>query len=908
MAANYDSQTQKIIDIRVDYQKAIQDIGKLREEIVRLEEEQKNLKAVTKEDGLAFEEAQRQIATNELALRQYKEEMRGLMKVTQNEIRQREQSVGSLKAMRAELSNLVKRYDEMGKAQREDENIGGALAAQIKDLSDKIKEAEYSTNRFYRNVGNYADAGKSLKQELREITQQLAEMKIKGETNSDEYQNLAQRAGRLKDALNDTSAEVQRLASDTGTLDSVLSAMTTGGGVFEAVTGSLELMGVTTMEVEEAQKKLQATMAVVQGLTAVQNNLQKQSALMLGVSAVQMWALQKAEVAEAASKNASTLGTIAATAAQKVFNAVAKANPYVLLATALVSVVGALALFAAGTKKAEAAQKAMDAELANTDKQLQRIKDESDFNIEIAKAAGASEKALRAMRLEAARAALALADLQLDKIIAGGGSKEQVQQAMDASQKAWEGVKKVLDDMTIADVKARTQRAESIKKGGKAVADAQANAAEQEREAVRAAQDALIALMVDGMAKQRATINAQYERTIEDLQRKLTEKGLTAATRKAIQQQIDAQKKMWTQELAKLDAEVLATQIKNEQTRLDYLLQASQGDYLKQRELKLQQIDLEQKDREAAITKEIEDEAERENVLQAMRLAYDKKRLEVEKEFDIAINNEQKKTIEAEFAERIRGAGENELEVLRLQMEEKLAILNTAQQLEGESIEEFNERKVAMEQDYIAKKKELAQKEAEIETAKAKAIASAVGALSDLLEESAEDNRAMAMASKILALAEIAINSGVAIAAGIKQAQSVPYPANLAAIATTIATILTGITSAIKTVKSAKFAGGGLVQGAGTGTSDSINARLSNGESVMTANATTLFTPLLSALNQLGGGVPIVAATPQQQMGEDMLAAAVAKGMALAPRPVVAVTDIARAERRVEVIEDVATL
>ena len=76
----------------------------------------------------------------------------------------------------------------------------------------------------------------------------------------------------------------------------------------------------------------------------------------------------------------------------------------------------------------------------------------------------------------------------------------------------------------------------------------------------------------------------------------------------------------------------------------------------------------------------------------------------------------------------------------------------------------------------------------------------------------------------------------------------------------------------------------------------------------MTANATTLFTPLLSALNQLGGGVPIVAATPQQQMGEDMLAAAVAKGMALAPRPVVAVTDIARAERRVEVIEDVATL
>ena len=48
----------------------------------------------------------------------------------------------------------------------------------------------------------------------------------------------------------------------------------------------------------------------------------------------------------------------------------------------------------------------MDAELANTNEQIERIKSESDFNIEIAKAAGASEKAIRSMRLEAARAAL----------------------------------------------------------------------------------------------------------------------------------------------------------------------------------------------------------------------------------------------------------------------------------------------------------------------------------------------------------------------------------------------------------------------------------------------------------------------------------------------------------------------
>lgn len=54
-----------------------------------------------------------------------------------------------------------------------------------------------------------------------------------------------------------------------------------------------------------------------------------------------------------------------------------------------------------------------------------------------------------------------------------------------------------------------------------------------------------------------------------------------------------------------------------------------------------------------------------------------------------------------------------------------------------------------------------------------------------------------------------------------------------------------------------KFAQGGLVSGPGTGTSDSINAMLSNGEAVINANSTAQFGSLLSQINQAGGGVPI---------------------------------------------------
>ena len=52
-----------------------------------------------------------------------------------------------------------------------------------------------------------------------------------------------------------------------------------------------------------------------------------------------------------------------------------------------------------------------------------------------------------------------------------------------------------------------------------------------------------------------------------------------------------------------------------------------------------------------------------------------------------------------------------------------------------------------------------------------------------------------------------------------------------------------------------KFATGGLVQGMGTSTSDSIMASLSNGESVINAKSTAMFGNLLSNINQMGGGV-----------------------------------------------------
>ena len=66
-----------------------------------------------------------------------------------------------------------------------------------------------------------------------------------------------------------------------------------------------------------------------------------------------------------------------------------------------------------------------------------------------------------------------------------------------------------------------------------------------------------------------------------------------------------------------------------------------------------------------------------------------------------------------------------------------------------------------------------------------------------------------------------------------------------------------GGTTAPAAPQPSKFASGGYVTGAGTGTSDSIPAMLSHGESVINANSTQMYGGLLNKINQAGGGAPI---------------------------------------------------
>jgi hypothetical protein len=162
-----------------------------------------------------------------------------------------------------------------------------------------------------------------------------------------------------------------------------------------------------------------------------------------------------------------------------------------------------------------------------------------------------------------------------------------------------------------------------------------------------------------------------------------------------------------------------------------------------------------------------------------------------------------------------------------------------------------------------------AQTQIDIETKKFQAqqmlLAATASALSTFADMAGKDTAA----GKALAVAASLINTYSAIAGTLKAFSGKPIPGY--AIAQAIATGLVGFKAVSDIVKTPvptgggatgggaapqprRLATGGYVSGPGTGTSDSIPAMLSNGESVINANSTQMFRPLLSTINRVGGG------------------------------------------------------
>lgn len=269
-------------------------------------------------------------------------------------------------------------YD--AKIKRATENLN-RYVDEVKKSGDSLANASKDAVDFVQALGGMNTEAKNTNQQVREMQKALTDLTMQYRSLTDEEKNspfgkamaqsiqqLTERAGAARDAMADVSAAINNAASDTRTFDQLSDGAKVVTSGFQTLQGATKMLGIDMGDNVEILAKLQAAMAVTNGLATVQNAIQKQSALMQGVVAVQAKARLAAETL-------ATKGTVAATVAQKAFNLVAKANPYVLLATALTAVVGALAAFSFGASKAKKEEEELEKQAEET---AQRVKESRD--------------------------------------------------------------------------------------------------------------------------------------------------------------------------------------------------------------------------------------------------------------------------------------------------------------------------------------------------------------------------------------------------------------------------------------------------------------------------------------------------------------------------------------------------
>lgn len=533
---------------------------------------------------LAFAESEN--AKRLAELKQAQKEANELNKLT---TRLNQSAEGSYNRLSAQYSINKIYLNNMTVEEREATEEGRKLVAETKAIYEEMKRLQEATGKTSLNVGNYSDAAKGLTTQIENQTKQLALLRLEGKQGTAEYQQLSKETAILRDAVKDATAEITRMASDTSNLDAVLSFAAGASGGFAAYTGAMELFGAESEDVQEAQKKLQAAIAITTGVQAIQNAVQKQSAIMLGISRLQMAALSKAQVYNRLVTMQGTKATLAATIAQKAFNLIAAANPYVLLALALVTVVGALVLFASNTdKSAKNQQKLNEAQkvwldyLETEATEMNRVSNERvaqlNRELNIAKARNASlsetrkiEDEILAERTKAHNKSVGFYGQELDDLEANRAKLKQLNDMLVQLNNAKaRGDKKVYIDVDLDGKIDKVKVDEAIEavqgqidNTGRAVdiavnlktegADLDAerkilaaqrlqenrDAAKAETDILRKAEDARIALIKNTFDQQRAQRQAANARAIADIQLQLrTETNLTVKARKALNDQI----------------------------------------------------------------------------------------------------------------------------------------------------------------------------------------------------------------------------------------------------------------------------------------------------------------------------------------------------------------------------------
>lgn len=148
--------------------------------------------------------------------------------------------------------------------------------------------------------------------------------------------------------------------------------------------------------------------------------------------------------------------------------------------------------------------------------------------------------------------------------------------------------------------------------------------------------------------------------------------------------------------------------------------------------------------------------------------------------------------------------------------------------------------------------KQKAKNEEDIEREQLQATADAFGDIVSIAGESS-------IFGKTAAIAQATINTYLSATEAYKSLVGIPVIGPTVAPIAAAAAIVSGLATVNKIMsveppKAPKFSMGGIVEGQGSMYSDNVMAYLSPGESIINSRSTAMYKPLLSSINEMGGG------------------------------------------------------
>lgn len=314
----------------------------------------------------------------------------------------RKQEEEEIKALKKQAQEWKKSGKVMDQFENEIEKVKRKYSELAKAKREEIESSKGSIKSYTQQINSYkmlnGMSGKAV-QQLRAMREELMRMEDAGEFGTKAFMELSIRAAQLEDNIGDVQQRIRVLASDTKHLDFLSGLGEAAAGGFYVVTSAAEVFGDEMEKLQLIFYKVQAAQAVLNGVQAIHNALNKDSAAMVVLNNLVLKLFnrekQKSVALDTAGnvvtkKNITLKGIWAAitvgvtgvtkllTGAVKSLNKAIKANPIGMLIGGLTIAAGAVAGLVKGFKSLFHTETEQERKLREQREHLEKLRKEYD--------------------------------------------------------------------------------------------------------------------------------------------------------------------------------------------------------------------------------------------------------------------------------------------------------------------------------------------------------------------------------------------------------------------------------------------------------------------------------------------------------------------------------------------------